>query len=151
MPLRFCRTATAGATAVGDVRVKAVMPPGSCVFFVGTLWHGGGANVSDQARLAVTAQYCEPWLRRQETFTLSTSHDTARVVFEEHPPDARLQHPSALPVDGRGRAPQAPARHLILNTRQPTVTFGSVQAPGRLWVRRGSSGLSVRVGRSCDA
>jgi ectoine hydroxylase-related dioxygenase (phytanoyl-CoA dioxygenase family) len=55
-----------------DVRRPAVMPAGSCVFFLGTTWHGGGANTSDRPRLAVTAQYCQPWLRPQEAFTLST-------------------------------------------------------------------------------
>ncbi|MFC9913243.1 phytanoyl-CoA dioxygenase family protein [Streptomyces sp. NPDC127197] len=69
--------------ADGDARVKAVMPAGSCVFFAGTLWHGGGANASDRARLAVTAQYCEPWLRPQEAFSLSTTRDTVRVVSED--------------------------------------------------------------------
>lgn len=94
--------------ADGDARVKAVMPPGSCVFFVGTLWHGGGANASDQARLAVTAQYCEPWLRPQEAFTLSTTRDTVRVVSEDirrmlgysiHPPFIGMvegMHPKRL-------------------------------------------------------
>ncbi|WLW51261.1 phytanoyl-CoA dioxygenase family protein [Streptomyces sp. YU58] len=92
----------------GDTRVKAVMPPGSCVFFVGTLWHGGGANASADARLAVTAQYCEPWLRPQEAFTLSTTRDTARAVSEDirrmlgysiHPPFLGMvdgMHPKRL-------------------------------------------------------
>lgn len=69
--------------AENDVRHKAVMPPGSCVFFLGTLWHGGGANRSDHDRLAVTAQYCEPWLRPQEAFTLSTTRETVRAVSED--------------------------------------------------------------------
>jgi ectoine hydroxylase-related dioxygenase (phytanoyl-CoA dioxygenase family) len=51
------------------------MEAGSCVFFLGTTWHSGGANASQQARLAVTAQYCQPWLRPQEAFTLSTPPD----------------------------------------------------------------------------
>jgi ectoine hydroxylase-related dioxygenase (phytanoyl-CoA dioxygenase family) len=66
-----------------DTRGRAVMAPGSCVFFIGTLWHGGGANHSDRSRLAVTAQYCEPWLRPQEAFTLSTHRDTVRLVSED--------------------------------------------------------------------
>ena len=66
-----------------DIREAAVMPPGSCVFFIGTLWHGGGANRSGRDRLAVTAQYCEPWLRPQEAFTLSTTRETAREVSED--------------------------------------------------------------------
>lgn len=64
-------------------RQPVVMSAGSCVFFPGTLWHGGGANRSDRPRLAVTAQYCEPWVRPQEAFTLSTSRDTARAVSED--------------------------------------------------------------------
>ncbi|MGW6728854.1 phytanoyl-CoA dioxygenase family protein [Nocardia sp. NPDC055029] len=64
-------------------RAPVVMSAGSCVFFLGTLWHGGGANRSDRPRLAVTAQYCEPWLRPQEAFTLSTTRDTARRVSED--------------------------------------------------------------------
>jgi ectoine hydroxylase-related dioxygenase (phytanoyl-CoA dioxygenase family) len=64
-------------------REPVVMSAGSCVFFPGTLWHGGGANRSEQARLAVTAQYCEPWLRPQEAFTLSMTRDTVRVVSED--------------------------------------------------------------------
>ncbi len=94
--------------AAGDRRVPVVMPPGSCVFFVGTLWHGAGANSSDQARLAVTAQYCEPWLRPQEAFTLSTDPDTVRAVSEDirrmlgysiHPPFVGMvngMHPARL-------------------------------------------------------
>lgn len=64
-------------------RRPVVMTAGSCVFFVGTLWHGGGANRSEQPRLAVTAQYCEPWVRPQEAFTLSMTRDTVRAVSED--------------------------------------------------------------------
>lgn len=64
-------------------RQPVVMSAGSCVFFPGTLWHGGGANRSDRPRLAVTAQYCEPWVRPQEAFTLSMSRDTVRAVSED--------------------------------------------------------------------
>ncbi|MCU1646163.1 MAG: phytanoyl-CoA dioxygenase family protein [Nocardia sp.] len=64
-------------------RQPVIMSAGSCVFFIGTLWHGGGANRTEAARLAVTAQYCEPWLRPQEAFTLSTPHDIVRTVGED--------------------------------------------------------------------
>ena len=64
-------------------RKPVVMSAGSCVFFPGTLWHGGGANRTDRPRLAVTAQYCEPWLRPQEAFTLSMTRDTVRRVSED--------------------------------------------------------------------
>ena len=47
---------------------------------VGTLWHGGGPNRADRARLAVPAQYCEPWLRQQENFMLEVPPGTARAL-----------------------------------------------------------------------
>ncbi|MFF0634272.1 phytanoyl-CoA dioxygenase family protein [Nocardia sp. NPDC004151] len=64
-------------------REPIVMRAGSCVFFGGTLWHGGGANRSANPRLALTAQYCEPWLRPQEAFTLSMTRDTVSAVSED--------------------------------------------------------------------
>jgi hypothetical protein len=66
-----------------DHALPVVMPAGSCVFFVGTLWHGGGANNTSRERLAVTAQYCQPWLRPMEAFTLSVSRETARTVSDD--------------------------------------------------------------------
>lgn len=97
-------------------REPVMMKAGSCVFFLSTLWHGGGANRSAAPRLAVTAQYCEPWLRPQEAFTLSTTRDTVRAVSEDirrmlgysiHPPfigqvdgmhPKRLLEPDAQPL-----------------------------------------------------
>lgn len=97
-------------------REPVVMKAGSCVFLLGTLWHGGGANRSEHPRLALTAQYCEPWLRPQEAFTLSMTRDTVRAVSEDirrmlgysiHPPfigqvdgmhPKRLLEPGAQPL-----------------------------------------------------
>ncbi|WP_436499463.1 phytanoyl-CoA dioxygenase family protein [Actinokineospora sp. HUAS TT18] len=92
----------------GDPRRTAVMPAGSCVLFVGTLWHGGGANRSTSSRMAATAQYCQPWLRTQEAFTLSVGKDVVREVSEDirrmlgysiHPPFVGMvngMHPKRL-------------------------------------------------------
>jgi ectoine hydroxylase-related dioxygenase (phytanoyl-CoA dioxygenase family) len=66
-----------------DHALPVIMPAGSCVFFVGTLWHGGGANATTHERLAVTAQYCQPWLRPMEAFTLSISREIARTVSDD--------------------------------------------------------------------
>ncbi|MEM9514036.1 MAG: phytanoyl-CoA dioxygenase family protein [Actinomycetota bacterium] len=57
--------------------VPAVMPKGSMLFFLGTTWHGGGANRTDRSRMCVTAQYCRPWCRPQENFSLSVSRERA--------------------------------------------------------------------------
>ena len=67
----------------GDELIPAVMPAGSVIFYPGTTWHGGGANRSDAPRLAVTCQYCEPWLRTQENYFLSIERDTVRELPED--------------------------------------------------------------------
>ncbi|MEH6559963.1 MAG: phytanoyl-CoA dioxygenase family protein [Marinobacter sp.] len=63
--------------------IPAVMPAGSVVFFLGTTWHGGGSNQSAASRLAVTCQYCEPWLRPQENFFLELSQETLAAIPEQ--------------------------------------------------------------------
>ena len=65
-----------------DKTIKAVMPAGSCIFFVGNVWHGGGENNSDGDRMALTCQYCEPWARTQENFFLSVTPEMAASVSE---------------------------------------------------------------------
>jgi len=46
----------------GDV-AAAVMAPGSAMFYLGSLWHGGGANQTDRPRLGVILEYAAAWLR----------------------------------------------------------------------------------------
>jgi ectoine hydroxylase-related dioxygenase (phytanoyl-CoA dioxygenase family) len=91
-------TATNGATMVipkshtwGDVApadidpgtlVPVVMPSGSAVFFLGTLWHCAGPNRGDTPRMAATAQYCEPWARQQENYSLAISRERAKQCSE---------------------------------------------------------------------
>lgn len=60
--------------------IPCVMPAGSMVLFLGTLWHGGGANRTTKPRLAFTNQYCAPWLRQQENFFLEVPRDTTRTL-----------------------------------------------------------------------
>jgi ectoine hydroxylase-related dioxygenase (phytanoyl-CoA dioxygenase family) len=59
-----------------------VMPAGAVVVFPGTLWHRGGANRSTAPRLALSTQYCEPWARQQENFTLGVPREVARGLSE---------------------------------------------------------------------
>lgn len=75
--------------------IPAAMPAGSMLFFLGTTWHGGGANITDRSRMCITAQYCAPWCRTQENFSLSVSrHRVARssehvqrlLGYSIHPP-----------------------------------------------------------------
>jgi ectoine hydroxylase-related dioxygenase (phytanoyl-CoA dioxygenase family) len=71
-----------GDVAAADIDVErmvpAVMPAGSAIFFLGTVWHCAGANRTDRPRLAATTQYCEPWARQQENYSLAISRERAR-------------------------------------------------------------------------
>jgi len=55
-----------------DDRVISVAPrAGSALFYVGSLWHGGGANRTDRPRIGVVMNYAASWLRPIETHLLS--------------------------------------------------------------------------------
>lgn len=51
--------------------VQVQMAAGSVVVFAGNLLHRGGANNSESTRLAITPQYCMPWLRQIEHMVLA--------------------------------------------------------------------------------
>lgn len=86
-----------------DDGVVATMPAGSVMFYVGTVWHGGGANHSDARRLGVILEYAASWLRAQENHVTAVPVEVVRTL------EPRLQellgyniHPPFLGyVDGR--------------------------------------------------
>jgi ectoine hydroxylase-related dioxygenase (phytanoyl-CoA dioxygenase family) len=60
--------------------IVASMPAGSVMFYVGTVWHGGGANRTDERRLGVILEYCASWLRAQETHLVAVPDDVLRSL-----------------------------------------------------------------------
>ena len=60
----------------------AEMPAGSVMFYLGTLWHGGGANNSDRPRLGVVLEYAASWLRPQENHILGVPPDVVATLPE---------------------------------------------------------------------
>jgi ectoine hydroxylase-related dioxygenase (phytanoyl-CoA dioxygenase family) len=46
--------------------VPAEMSKGSVLIWHGSLWHGGGANTTDQARIGIAMNYCAGYIRQQE-------------------------------------------------------------------------------------
>ena len=46
--------------------VAAEMPRGSVLVWNGSLWHGGGANTTDQRRVGIAMNYCAGYIRQQE-------------------------------------------------------------------------------------
>ena len=55
--------------------IAAEMPAGSALFYLGSVWHGGGANTTDRARLGVILEYVVSWLRPQENHFLAVPRD----------------------------------------------------------------------------
>jgi len=60
----------------------AEMPAGSVMFYLGTLWHGGGANRSDRPRLGVVLEYAASWVRPQENHILGVPRDVVAKLPE---------------------------------------------------------------------
>jgi ectoine hydroxylase-related dioxygenase (phytanoyl-CoA dioxygenase family) len=58
----------------------ATMPAGSVMFYVGTVWHGGGANHTDERRLGVILEYCAAWVRAQENHITAIGEDVIRTL-----------------------------------------------------------------------
>ncbi len=61
---------------------QAVISPGSALFYLGSLWHGGGANQTGQPRLGVILEYAAGWLRQQENHLLAVPRATVRQLPE---------------------------------------------------------------------
>lgn len=57
--------------------VQALLKAGSVMVWAGPLFHRGGANRSDQTRLGITVQYCQPWLRQVENMVLAVPPEKA--------------------------------------------------------------------------
>jgi ectoine hydroxylase-related dioxygenase (phytanoyl-CoA dioxygenase family) len=58
------------------------MPAGSLLLYRGSLWHGGGANRTDHARLGVVLHYAASWLRPVENHVLVVPPERARDLPE---------------------------------------------------------------------
>jgi ectoine hydroxylase-related dioxygenase (phytanoyl-CoA dioxygenase family) len=57
--------------------VAAEMPKGSVLVWHGSLWHGGGANSTDERRVGIAMNYCAGWIRQQENQQLGIPRDVA--------------------------------------------------------------------------
>lgn len=63
-----------------EAAVTATMPAGSVMFYVGTVWHGGGANRSAGRRLGVILEYAASWLRAQESHVIAVPPEVVRTL-----------------------------------------------------------------------
>jgi len=71
------------APAADDPRIRSIeMRAGSVLVFLGTTYHRGGTNRSDSVRLAITPQYCAPWMRQIENMSLAIPAAVAAALPE---------------------------------------------------------------------
>jgi hypothetical protein len=66
-----------------DETVPAEMAKGSVLFYLGSLYHGGGANRSATARRGVNVGYTLSWLRQEENQYLACPPEVARDLPED--------------------------------------------------------------------
>jgi ectoine hydroxylase-related dioxygenase (phytanoyl-CoA dioxygenase family) len=57
--------------------MAAEMPAGSVLVWHGSLWHGGGANTTDERRIGIAMNYCAGWIRQQENQQLGVPREVA--------------------------------------------------------------------------
>ena len=66
-----------------DETVPAEMSKGSCLLYTGKVYHGGGANRSDEVRKGLNITYAVAWLRQEENQYLSVPADIARELPDD--------------------------------------------------------------------
>jgi Phytanoyl-CoA dioxygenase (PhyH) len=76
--------------------VNAAMPKGSALFYLGSTWHGGGANRSHAPRTGLINTYCLGWLRSEENHSLEVPPQVARQY------DARVRRLLGYTTHGAG-------------------------------------------------
>jgi ectoine hydroxylase-related dioxygenase (phytanoyl-CoA dioxygenase family) len=58
--------------------LPAEMAKGSVLVWVGSLWHGGGANRTNRRRVGIAMNYCAGYIRQQENQQLGIPREIAR-------------------------------------------------------------------------
>ena len=74
-PARICPT-TPPTTAPTTTRSRRRCRAGSVLIWHGSLWHGGGANTTDETRMGIAMNYCAGYIRQQENQQLGLPRET---------------------------------------------------------------------------
>jgi ectoine hydroxylase-related dioxygenase (phytanoyl-CoA dioxygenase family) len=88
--------------------ISISMPAGAAIMYVGSLWHGGGANRTDRVRRGVVMHYAASWLRPAENHCLAVPREVVKTLsprlqellgYNVHPPflgNVDGRHPQRL-------------------------------------------------------
>ncbi|KAJ4503745.1 hypothetical protein HRR90_004964 [Exophiala dermatitidis] len=96
-----------------DETIPALCPEGGVVYFLSTLWHGGGANTSSRPRQSATVQYCNPYIRPIENQILAVD---PRKLDKIHPRILELmgyRHMDPFIGYADGLGPRRAARRMV--------------------------------------
>ncbi|KAL2393547.1 hypothetical protein ABEF93_002980 [Exophiala dermatitidis] len=96
-----------------DETIPALCPEGGVVYFLSTLWHGGGANISSRPRQSATVQYCNPYIRPIENQILAVD---PRKLDKIHPRILELmgyRHMDPFIGYADGLGPRRAARRMV--------------------------------------
>jgi ectoine hydroxylase-related dioxygenase (phytanoyl-CoA dioxygenase family) len=66
-----------------DETIAAEMPKGSVLLYLGSIYHGGGANRSAHARRGINVGYTLSWLRQEENQYLACPPEIARELPDD--------------------------------------------------------------------
>lgn len=75
--------------------IPVIMPAGSVVYFLWSLYHGAGTNTATTSRRSMTVQYNQPYVRQIENMMLAVGWEDLDSVpkqmrdmmgFKTHPP-----------------------------------------------------------------
>ncbi len=125
--------------------VKMTMPAGSLGIAKGTMWHRGGANRSDRARLIITPQYCVGWARQIENMVLAVPRDTAARLPRACARVARLFDTSAFYGLRRWCAPQKPVAQQKDGNREPIKRSLAIQSVETIPMPKENASVTLSV------
>jgi len=99
--------------------VAAEMPRGSVLVWHGSLWHGGGANHTDERRVGIAMNYCAGYIRQQENQQLGVPPELVATF------STRLQQLVGYSVYNGliGHIDKHDPRNLLMGERAPAGTI----------------------------
>ncbi|ETI24264.1 hypothetical protein G647_03633 [Cladophialophora carrionii CBS 160.54] len=110
--------------------IPALCPEGGVVYFISTLWHGGGANVSDKPRQSATVQYCQPYIRPIESQILAVDPRKLDVIHPRIVEMMGYKHMQPFMGYADGLGPRRAARRMVkwlqsdVDDNPPTFAHG---------------------------
>ena len=121
--------------------VQAVMPKGSAIFYMGSMYHGGAENFTDEYRSAIILGYSLGWLRQEESQYLVCPPKIAKKLPEKlqrligynlHPPFLgwyEMNDPRAL-LEGKARETMAAAEIVAEGDTSKNLQTGRIKRFG---------------------